>query len=297
MGRPPPVTVFSRDQIATRILSGETLVIYDKKLVKIPQAWLDAHPGGALAILHFVGRDATDEVDAFHSDDALKRLNAYAIGTVEIGDDGWEPMLPPVASGWVRKDLDWHNQAATVGSHENDHFHSTSQVLLVKRDENSTQTGPDLDTIKPLPTTLSLKVQNEHSIAYKELHKRVKDAGLYQCRYISGYGPEIARYLTFVVISVIAYSQGWFLTSALFLGFLWHQLVFTVHDLGHVGVTHNWTVDRLIAIFLADFIGGLSIGWWNEVSLFLLSYSLFMLFVSRTTMYTIVREHILRSPL
>jgi len=46
------------------------------------------------------------------------------------------------------------------------------------------------------------------------------------------------------------------------LGALWHQLVFTCHDLGHVGVTHSWHRDRLIAIFLTDFIGGISIGWW-----------------------------------
>jgi delta8-fatty-acid desaturase len=60
------------------------------------------------------------------------------------------------------------------------------------------------------------------------------------------------------------------MTSALFLGLLWHQLVFTVHDLGHMGVTGNWTYDRLIAISLADFIGGLSIGWWSQVSAFLI---------------------------
>ncbi|KAF7784649.1 hypothetical protein Agabi119p4_814 [Agaricus bisporus var. burnettii] len=45
---------------------------------------------------------------------------------------------------------------------------------------------------------------------------------------------------------------------------MWHQLVFTAHDLGHNGVTHNWTLDRLIAIVIADFIGGLSIGWWVD---------------------------------
>jgi len=45
---------------------------------------------------------------------------------------------------------------------------------------------------------------------------------------------------------------------------MWHQLVFTVHDLGHMGVTHDWAWDRAMAIFCADFIGGLSIGWWVD---------------------------------
>ena len=48
---------------------------------------------------------------------------------------------------------------------------------------------------------------------------------------------------------------------------VWHQLVFTVHDLGHMGVTHNWAWDRLMAILIADFIGGLSVSWWVDVSL------------------------------
>jgi delta8-fatty-acid desaturase len=266
MGRPSS-TEWTRDQIASRILSGETLVIYNGTLLRIPQFWLDAHPGGALAILHFVGRDATDEVDAFHSAEALKRLNAYSIGTVETSEEGWEPMLPPLASGWVRKGLSWHNEAERIGSDEDSHFHSTSQVLLVKRHENFTESAPDIATINPPPTTLSLKVQTQHSIAYKALHKRIVEAGLYQCRYITGYGPEVARYLSFMLLSAFAYSRGWFLTSSLFLGFLWHQLVFTAHDLGHVGVTHNWTIDRLLGILIADFMGGLSIGWWTEVRL------------------------------
>jgi hypothetical protein len=57
------------------------------------------------------------------------------------------------------------------------------------------------------------------------------------------------------------------------LGVLWHQVVFICHDLGHVGVTHSWHRDRLIAIFLADFVGGVSIGWWVDVCpLFRTSY-------------------------
>ncbi len=41
-------------------------------------AWLRHHPGGALAILHFVGRDASNEVDAYHSPEAIKRLERFA---------------------------------------------------------------------------------------------------------------------------------------------------------------------------------------------------------------------------
>jgi len=29
-------------------------------------------------------------------------------------------------------------------------------------------------------------------------------------------------------------------------------------------VTHNWAIDRILAILIADWVGGLSIGWWVE---------------------------------
>src|SRR5262245_50660837 len=94
---------WTRDQVAARILAGDSLVVFDSKLLRIPPSWLAAHPGGALAILHFVGRDATDEILAYHSEDTLRRLRAYAVGNVECGPHGWEPLIPPVMSGWVRR--------------------------------------------------------------------------------------------------------------------------------------------------------------------------------------------------
>ncbi|KAF9237310.1 delta 8-sphingoloid desaturase protein [Melanogaster broomeanus] len=229
---------WSRDEVAARILAGENLVVYNSLLLRIPHAWLCAHPGGTLAILHFVGRDASDEIDAYHNAEVMRKVLAYAIGTVETSPHGWEPLVPPIMAGWVRKvspdgSLAWHNEATAIPSPSN----LSSEILLV---------------------------QAQHSAAFKQLHKRVIDAGLYETRYLTGYGPEIARFLLLAALSVYTYANNWFIPSAIFLGLLWHQIVFTVHDLGHMGVTHNWTIDRLLATFLANFIGGLSIGWWVD---------------------------------
>ena len=38
------------------------------------------------------------------------------------------------------------------------------------------------------------------------------------------------------------------------------------HDAGHTGVTGNWWWDRVIGMTVADWIGGLSLGWWCDVS-------------------------------
>lgn len=55
-------TLLSRRQIEGLIADGRKIIIVDQKVLKI-DAWLDYHPGGDKAILHMVGRDATDEVN------------------------------------------------------------------------------------------------------------------------------------------------------------------------------------------------------------------------------------------
>lgn len=274
-----PTTVlpcWTREQVAARILAGETLFILHEKVIRVPQSWLAVHPGGALSILHFTGRDATDEVQAFHSDPTLKRMLGYAIGTVDVGDEGWVPLLPPVQSGWIRKvgedgQLHWHKEASELYPDEHSELAPSSQILLLPKTDHTSACppiAPSTLTLEPAPTTLSLKQQTQHSVAYKQLHKRVVEAGLYKCRYITGYGPEVVRYVLMAIASYVFYQKQWFLISAFFLGALWHQLVFTVHDLGHLGVTHDWAIDRFIAIVLANWIGGVSVGWWVAVSLF-----------------------------
>ncbi|KAG9314310.1 fatty acid desaturase-domain-containing protein [Chiua virens] len=240
--------LWSREDVAARILAGEHLVVYNDLLLRIPQSWLAAHPGGALAILHFVGRDAADEIDAYHAGDTLRTIKKYVVGTVDTSQHVWNPLLPPIITP------------------RHVSFRLAYEILLVPKDSSLLQkeSGPSLATLHPPPSSLSPKVQARHSAAYKELHKRITDAGLYKTRYFTGYGPELARYLLLAASSAYAYKHGWLITSAVFLGLLWHQLVFTVHDLGHMGVTHDWTIDRLLAIFIADFIGGLSVGWWVD---------------------------------
>ncbi|CAK5280509.1 unnamed protein product [Mycena citricolor] len=251
---PTLMTVWTRDAVAAEILAGAHLIVYHGLLLRIPPKWLEQHPGGALSILHFVGRDATDEIDSYHPDPVLKSIRKYQVGTVELP---WKPLLPPVMSGWVRTDTKtWFKEAQT-------HRKGATQILLIQNRTESLD-APTRDQIEPPTSTLSLEDQTRHSDAYKVLHKRVRDAGLYNTRYISGYGPEIARYTLLAGISFYAYRHGWFITSALFLGLFWQQLTFVAHDLGHVSVTHSWTIDRLLGIAIADFIGGLSIGWWVD---------------------------------
>lgn len=55
--------VLTRRQVEGMIANGRTVIIVDGKVLKV-DAWLRYHPGGDKAIMHMVGRDATDEVNA-----------------------------------------------------------------------------------------------------------------------------------------------------------------------------------------------------------------------------------------
>lgn len=45
------------------IADGRIIIIVDQRVLKV-DAWLKFHPGGDKAIMHMVGRDATDELNA-----------------------------------------------------------------------------------------------------------------------------------------------------------------------------------------------------------------------------------------
>ena len=56
-------SVLSRDTIEGLIAEGRKIIIVDGKVLKV-DAWLPYHPGGDKTILHMIGKDATDEINA-----------------------------------------------------------------------------------------------------------------------------------------------------------------------------------------------------------------------------------------
>lgn len=57
-------TILARRQIEGMIADGKHIIIFDGNVLRV-DAWLKYHPGGDKAIMHMVGRDATDEVNAY----------------------------------------------------------------------------------------------------------------------------------------------------------------------------------------------------------------------------------------
>jgi delta8-fatty-acid desaturase len=53
----------SPKEVEDLIAEGHAIVILDDEVLRL-DSWLGYHPGGDKTILHMVGRDATDEVNA-----------------------------------------------------------------------------------------------------------------------------------------------------------------------------------------------------------------------------------------
>ena len=179
--------IVDRSTIASRICTGELLFIFHTLVINA-SSWAKHHPGGVLAILHFVGRDATDEVEAYHSKEAINRIRKYAIGRVELDDElGWPALTPPIALGLVRHPNgvkgDWKREGAVrLGSSKLDEGKDGVVHLTPKE-------------LEPEASELDLKMERRRSKAYHQLKTKLVDAGMFEWPGpLIGYGKDIARY-------------------------------------------------------------------------------------------------------
>lgn len=57
-------TILSRRYIEGLISEGKHVIIFDGRVLRV-DAWIPYHPGGDKSIRHMVGKDATDEINAY----------------------------------------------------------------------------------------------------------------------------------------------------------------------------------------------------------------------------------------
>ncbi|GAB7360949.1 hypothetical protein MBLNU230_g0932t1 [Neophaeotheca triangularis] len=302
--------ILSRHDIENLIADGRKVVIVDDKVLKV-DAWLPYHPGGDKAILHMVGRDATNEVKAFHSLQTRALMDRYQIGRIS---GPWKDFLPPLQGGTFKRRVQLGSQdekeasslvqgersegSSRSGSEEPSPVfdavdHGSSGLRRRRRGSNgavsASSSSTSLSTMaleegaaaqkeaspgdsrtqqelqRDLETFPSLDSETQANIItkYKQLDERLNAERLYDCNY-TAYAIEIARYTFLGVMSYISLQYGWFKLSAVCLGLLWHQLVFTVHDAGHMGITHDFQTDSVIGMFISNYLGGLSCCWWKR---------------------------------
>ncbi|KAJ5198018.1 uncharacterized protein N7498_007135 [Penicillium cinerascens] len=284
--------VLSRRYIEGLIAEGKHVIIFEGRVLKV-DAWIKFHPGGDKSIKHMVGRDATDEINALHSEEARERMPSFQIGRIE---GLWSNFLPPIQGGRFRlyteetcsseEDLTSQENSSRDGSLPPSPIFDAVDSKPTRR-KNASQAAdlsvstPPTQDSQPKPAFLDARTQkeidfdiakypsldtaNQESIKlkYRALHERIQAAGLFKCNYFS-YFIEGCRYTLFATLAYFFLRLGWWGTSGFFLGCFWHQLVFTAHDAGHMGITHNFHIDTTIGILIADWMGGLSLGWWKR---------------------------------
>jgi fatty acid desaturase len=100
---------------------------------------------------------------------------------------------------------------------------------------------------------------------FSALASRVRSAGLLDRR--------VGYYSVKIATTVAAYAAGWAalvivgdrwaaLGIAAFLGLMFTQLGFLGHDAGHLQIFQSHRANRRFGLFVADFLIGLSFGWW-----------------------------------
>ncbi|KAK4052747.1 hypothetical protein OIV83_002034 [Microbotryomycetes sp. JL201] len=245
----------------------QLLVVHPPLVYRVPHAWLNQHPGGDLAILHYIGRDATNEIEAYHTGRTVKqRMGAWVIGKLEpLGEQGWRDMVPPVQLGmWP---LPVPRITVSAPPSDDEEVKRRASVGLPARVLTTDLVDPPLPPDDKLPLTPAYQHHLRQSL--RQLHKRIQAKGLdTPPPFLAGYGPSLVLYITLAVLAAYLYHKArttWdYFLAAVALGAWWHQITFVAHDAGHSGLTGSWLGDRVRGVLIADFLGGLSIGWWAD---------------------------------
>jgi len=111
----------------------------------------------------------------------------------------------------------------------------------------------------------SLDSVTQHGISkkFREMQTKAIEQGLYVCDY-THYALDGCRYALLFGLFYLAFSNSYYMIAAVFLGCFWQQIMFVAHDAGHLGITHDFTLDTIIGVLVADLCCGLSLGWWKS---------------------------------
>lgn len=320
--------ILTRTNIIDLISDGRAIIIYKNYVLDLT-SWLSKHPGGDKAVYHMIGRDATDEMHAYHSLEAVRMFKYWKIGEI---DYYWENLLPPIQGAVYPYNEVKVNKQSTLENKIDESSTDASDYELVSSESSSSsidiseaksslpkskketdasykglgypkgyvqpKVGQNIsvidltnkDEIFPISTdqtvidpkllatnydntlsqkdilslpALDYKTQQMLRDKYNELHEIVIKNGFYQCHYFL-YVRELIKIGSLFLYSFSFFKLGYLKLSAFFMGMAWQQMVFIAHDAGHVSITHNYQIDNIFGMLIADWFGGLSLGWWKR---------------------------------
>lgn len=308
MGEPK---ILSRGQIISLISQGKAIVIYKNYVLNLT-SWLPKHPGGEKAVYHMIGRDATDEMNAYHSLESINSFKNWKIGQINYA---WENLLPPIQGAIYSEqsyqphsnldeklddgsrsedssDFELVSSASSTSSYSTSspenkglgypkgHIVANKTITVTKNNKDKYFPVKDSPIVDPkllmqnydnslcqrdllgIPS-LDYETQKHLRDKYQELHELVIKNGFYQCDYWA-YGWELVKISSLVLYSFSFLKLGYYSISAVLIGMAWQQMTFIAHDAGHVSITHDYQLDNLFGMLIADYCGGLSLGWWKR---------------------------------
>lgn len=301
-------TILSPAQITDLIAQGKVIVIYKDLVLNLTQ-WMKFHPGGDKAVYHMVGRDATDEMLAYHSEETVAVFKKWKIGKINYQ---WKNLLPPI-QGAVYKERSGEKLLEKLSEDEDSPLVSeissaTSAEEDLPLNPKYARSGYEKNVASVVPQNIEyVSVENKEALfpvnrksaivdpkeamknydneltrrdlfdlpsldyatqnklrdLYNRLHAKVIRLGLYQCGY-HHYVRELVKIGSLFLYSFSFLKLGYYVASAVFMAMAWQQMTFIAHDAGHVSITHNYQIDNIFGMLIADWFGGLSLGWWKR---------------------------------
>ncbi|KAL8291815.1 hypothetical protein RQP46_002073 [Phenoliferia psychrophenolica] len=273
------VRTLTRQQIAFCITQGHVLVIHRGFVYRLNN-FLKNHPGGAMPVLHYVGRDATDEIEAYHPVFALQRMRGYVCGRVDAADwqgeevengTGWKPLVPPLHLGWSNLASSYSNVGPLDESLAILKEGGDAVEKLVGQGAPAGTSLPFLAQASleppPPPAGLDPVEQQRLSISFRKFRREMLQVpGLFDNNPWELYKAHIYRctalFASFLGFYLKATSKWHYAVSAVSLGFFMHQIMFIAHDAGHTEITGNRFKDKVIGCIIASYASGMSLGWW-----------------------------------
>jgi len=190
-------------------------------------------------------------------------MKKYVIGRVQ---KPWENRAPPIQGGSPKckvQDINDNTEKSSVSKRVNGSSFGSAKIESPSSSYIASQTKEQIDVDLTKYPSLDSGVQNEIAKKYRALEDRLRREGLYNCDY-SAYLSDALRCSILFSVMLLFLHLGQYVLSAISLGCFWHQLVFTVHDAAHMGITHNYHIDSVIGMSIGSFIGGLSVCWWKH---------------------------------
>lgn len=265
----------TKANVEAKIARGDCLVIFKNDVLKL-NSWLHRHPGGDKAILHMVGRDATDEINGYHCKETIGRMKGFSIGQLSATTK-WTNRVPPIQGGFFDPSADFEDEGIVMDGSDSE-LDSSPRIRNTSSTKSARVTIEDIADVDQLSNherkeiqrdldnypSLDPSTQGNIQSKYRALAHRLESEGYYECHYLRDYGTELLRWMFLAFVSLYLYSYEYYKLSAVFLGIFWHQVTFAVHDAGHMGITHSYNVDGFLASTVASFVGGLSVAWWKR---------------------------------